>query len=171
MLYAECKVIAAHVMARPAGELTPQFREGREQGYPAMASRTQNNQRQHLQGKHILLVDDDAWIRDSLSICLGCEGCHVITAQTAREGLEAVRRGGIDILICDYQLPDRDGLAMLREAKGLAPQVPMILITAFGSRDLYARAAAIGVDISIDKPFNSQTIEHAIVRLLEEQPQ
>lgn len=133
-----------------------------------MTSRIQNNKWQRLSGKHILLVDDDAWIRDSLSICLGCEGCQVITAQTAREGLEAVRKGGIDILICDYQLPDRDGLDLLREAKALAPQVPMILITAFGSRDLYARAAAIGVDIFIDKPFNSQAIEHAIVRLLED---
>jgi FixJ family two-component response regulator len=46
----------------------------------------------------------------------------------------------------------------------------MILITAFGSRQLYAKAAAIGVDIFIDKPFNSQTIEHAIIRLLEDRP-
>ena len=123
-----------------------------------------------LDGKHILLVDDDAWIRDSLSICLGCEGCRVTTAETAREGLAAVRRGGIDILICDYQLPDRDGLDLLREAKGVTPAMPMVLITAFGSRELYAQAAAIGVDIFVDKPFNSQRIEHAVVRLLEDQP-
>ena len=84
------------------------------------------------------------------------------------EGLSAIRKGGVDILICDYQLPDRDGLDLLREAKALAPEVPMILITAFGSRELYTQAAAIGVDIFIDKPFNSQTIEHAIMRLLED---
>jgi DNA-binding NtrC family response regulator len=135
-----------------------------------MTSRPRIDKWQQLRGKHILLVDDDAWIRDSLSICLGCEGCQVSTARNAREGLAAVRRGGIDLLICDYQLPDRDGLDLLREAKGLAPQLPMILITAFGSRELYAQAATIGVDIFIDKPFNSQTIEHAIVRLLENQP-
>lgn len=123
-----------------------------------------------LKDKHILLVDDDAWIRDSLSICLGCEDCRVSTAKTAQEGLDIFRQGGIDILICDYQLPDRDGLALLEEAKLLAADVPMILITAFGSRDLYARAAGIGVDIFIDKPFNSQTIEHAIARLLEDRP-
>ena len=123
-----------------------------------------------LKDKHILLVDDDAWIRDAMSISLGCEGCRVTTAESAREGLNVLRRGGIDILICDYQLPDRDGLDLLSEAKELAPDVPMIVITAFDSRQLYAKAAAIGVDIFIDKPFNSQTIEHAIIRLLEDRP-
>ena len=123
-----------------------------------------------LKSKHILLVDDDAWIRDAMSISLGCEGCRVTTAESAREGLRVLRQGGVDVLICDYQLPDRDGLDLLSEAKGLAPDVPMILITAFGSRQLYSKAAAIGVDIFIDKPFNSQTIEHAIIRLLEDRP-
>ncbi len=125
---------------------------------------------QHLKDKHILLVDDDAWIRDSMSVCLSCEGCRVTTAETAQQGLTLLRQGGVDILICDYQLPDRDGLEMLREAKSVAPETPMILITAFGSRQLYAQAAGIGVDIFIDKPFNSQTIEHAIIRLLEDPP-
>jgi DNA-binding NtrC family response regulator len=119
-----------------------------------------------LKDKHILLVDDDDWIRDSMSICLGCEGCRVTTAESAQAGLRILRQGGVDILICDYQLPDRDGLELIREAKRLSPKIPMILITAFGSRELYKQAAAIGVDIFIDKPFNSQTIEHAIVNLL-----
>lgn len=135
-----------------------------------MTSQTKPGKLKQLRGKHILLVDDDAWIRDSLSICLNCEGCRVTTAETAGEGLEAFRQGGIDILICDYQLPDRNGIDLLREAKAVAPEVPMILITAFGSRQLYARAAEIGVEIFIDKPFNSQTIEHAITRLLEDRP-
>ena len=136
-----------------------------------MTSPKANGKLKKIAGKHILLVDDDAWIRDSMSICLGCEGCRVTTAKTAQQGLALLRQGGVDILICDYQLPDRDGLDMLREAKSVTPSVPMILITAFGSRQLFAQAAAIGVDIFIDKPFNSQTIEHAIARLLEDIPQ
>lgn len=135
-----------------------------------MTSSKKNSKFERMKGKHILLVDDDAWIRDSMSICLSCEGCRVTTAETAQQGLTLLRRGGVDILICDYQLPDRDGLDLLREAKRMAPEIPMILITAFGSRQLYAQAAEIGVDIFIDKPFNSQTIEHAIVRLLEDPP-
>jgi DNA-binding NtrC family response regulator len=140
------------------------------EGKSAMTSTKDSTKIRQLKDKHILLVDDDAWIRDSMSICLSCEGCRVTTAKTAREGLQALQQGGVDILICDYQLPDRDGLDLLREAKSIAPQVPMILITAFGSRQLYAQAAAIGVDIFIDKPFNSHTIEHAITRLLENPP-
>lgn len=135
-----------------------------------MIAQTNLGKSMPLKDKHILLVDDDAWIRDSMSICLGCEGCRVTTAASAQEGLKVIRQGGVDILICDYQLPDRDGLDLLRETKGLAPEIPMILITAFGSRELYAQAAAIGVDIFIDKPFNSQTIENAIARLLEDGP-
>ena len=135
-----------------------------------MTSHKSHPRTQHLKNKHILLVDDDAWIRDSMSVCLSCEGCRVTTAETAQQGLALLRQGGVDILICDYQLPDANGLDMLREAKTVAPQTPMILITAFGSRQLYAQAAGIGVDIFIDKPFNSQTIEHAILRLLEDPP-
>jgi DNA-binding NtrC family response regulator len=135
-----------------------------------MTSSKNHGKAKVLTDKHILLIDDDAWIRDSMSVCLSCEGCRVTTAKTAREGLDFLRQGGVDILICDYQLPDRDGLDLLREAKGVAPEVPMILITAFGSRQLYAQAADIGVDIFIDKPFNSHTIEHAITRLLEDPP-
>jgi DNA-binding NtrC family response regulator len=135
-----------------------------------MTSPKQNRKFERMKGKHILLVDDDAWIRDAMTICLSCEGCRVTTAETARQGLALLRQGGVDILICDYQLPDRDGLDLLREAKGVAPEIPMILITAFGSRQLYAQAAEIGVDIFIDKPFSSQTIEHAIERLLEDPP-
>jgi DNA-binding NtrC family response regulator len=141
------------------------------EGNPAVVSENKTKNGVSLRNKHILLVDDDAWIRDSMSICLSCEGCRVTTAASAQQGLAALRKGGIDILICDFQLPDRDGLDLLQEAKGIAPQMPMILITAFGSRQLYAQAAAIGVDIFIDKPFNSQTIEHAMARLLEDIPQ
>jgi DNA-binding NtrC family response regulator len=119
-----------------------------------------------LKNRQILLVDDDAWIRDAMSLYLSNEGCRVVTAESAEEGLAILKENQFDVLVCDYQLPDQDGLFFFEAARRMGVRVPMILITAYGSKQLYAAAECIGVDIFIDKPFNAYTIEHAIIQLL-----
>jgi CheY-like chemotaxis protein len=57
----------------------------------------------------IFLVDDDKWIRDSLSLFFEGEGCHLMTYETAEEALEALEEGPV-IFIVDYKLPGMDGL-------------------------------------------------------------
>jgi CheY-like chemotaxis protein len=58
----------------------------------------------------IQLVDDDEWIRDSLSLFFEAEGCNLLTFETAEEGMEAVKKQAYDIVISDYKLPGMDGL-------------------------------------------------------------
>ena len=84
----------------------------------------------------ILLIDDDEWIRDSMSIFFESEGCYLLALETAEEGIEELKKEVYDIIIVDYRLPGMDGLEFLRQIQELHPDTMRILITAYGSREL-----------------------------------
>jgi len=115
----------------------------------------------------MLLIDDDEWIRDSLSLFFEGEGCHLVAVETAEEGMEELKRQDYDIIIVDYRLPGMDGLEFLERVKNSHPDALTLLITAYGSRDVFLRASKIGVQGFIDKPFTIRTIEDSLSRLIE----
>ena len=120
-----------------------------------------------LKEMRILLIDDDEWIRDSLNIFFESEGCQITTLETAEEGVEELERHGYDIIIADYRLPGMDGLEFFEQIKESHPDVVKILITAYGSKDVFLKARKIGIQEFIDKPFTSETIEKPLYRLIE----
>ena len=79
--------------------------------------------------KHILIVDDEAAIRDLLAQCLAANGYQVTTVASAIEALAAVRRERPDLVISDLQLEESDGLEMIGQLKELLPDTPVILLT------------------------------------------
>ena len=117
----------------------------------------------------MLLIDDDEWIRDSLSIYFESRGCHLNALETAEEGLEALKNQVYDIIITDYRLPGMDGLEFLRRIQDSHPQAMKILITAYRSEEVVSEAIRIGIHDFIDKPFTAKTIEDSLSRLLQEQ--
>ena len=106
----------------------------------------------------MLLVDDDEWIRDSLSLFFEGEGCHLAAVETAEEGMEILKDQNYDIIIVDYRLPGMDGLEFLEQIKDSHPDALRLLITAYGSKDVFLKASKIGVQGFIDKPFTIKTI-------------
>ena len=114
----------------------------------------------------MLLIDDDEWIRDSLSLFFEGEGCHLVAVETAEEGIEELRKQGYDIILVDYRLPGMDGLEFLKRIKESQPDALTILITAYGSKDVFLRARNIGVTDFVDKPFTISTIEDTLSRLI-----
>jgi CheY-like chemotaxis protein len=114
----------------------------------------------------ILLVDDDEWIRDSLSLFFEAEGCNLLTFETAEEGLEAVRKQAYDIVISDYKLPGMDGLEFLRRVKEKQPNAFEILITAYANREICEEAKMVGVRDIIPKPFTSEDVETSLSRII-----
>jgi CheY-like chemotaxis protein len=114
----------------------------------------------------MLLIDDDEWIRDSLSLFFEGEGCHLVAVETAEEGIEELRKQGYDIILVDYRLPGMDGLEFLKRIKESQPDALTILITAYGSKDVFLRARNIGVTGFVDKPFTIGTIEDTLSRLI-----
>jgi len=115
----------------------------------------------------ILLVDDDEWIRDSLSLFFEAEGRHLLAVETAEEGMEALKKQSYDIIISDYRLPGMDGLAFFKLVEESHPDAIMILVTAYGNIDIASEAIRIGIHDLIQKPFTAETIEKSLWWLIE----
>lgn len=114
----------------------------------------------------ILLIDDDEWIRDSLSMFFENEGCPLITLETAEEGMEILKRQSYEIIIADYRLPGMDGLEFFRQIQKSHPGALKILITAYGNKDVFSEAKKIGIQALINKPFTIKIIEDSLNRLI-----
>ncbi len=118
-----------------------------------------------LRNMKILLIDDDEWIRDSLSIFFEAEGCHIVSVETAEEGLEALRLQKYDIIITDYKLPGMDGIEFLKHIQTSQQNAKKIMITAYKSETVVQEAKKAGVQHLIAKPFTSDTIEASLTFL------
>src|ERR1700756_109924 len=82
---------------------------------------------------HILVIDDEADIRESLETLLSLEGYAVDLAQNGTEGLRALDSRGYDLVLLDLMMPDRSGMEVLREVRERDLETPIFLITAYGS--------------------------------------
>ena len=101
-----------------------------------------------------LLVDDDEFIRDSLSMAFHIKGCAMRVAETAEEGLRALEEEKFDIIVSDFRLPGIDGLRFLRFAALIQPDPVKLLITAYKDDHVLTEALRIGVNEFIEKPFS-----------------
>jgi len=118
-----------------------------------------------LRNLNILLIDDDEWIRDSLSMFFENEGCHLNTLEDAEKALEIIECDHFDIMIVDYKLPGMNGLDFLKRIKNAYPDLKMILITAYRNDEITDEAGKIGITQIIDKPFTTSTVEQCLSRL------
>src|SRR6185312_14315556 len=120
----------------------------------------------------LLVVDDDAAMRDFLSESLMDEGYRVDVAAGGRSGIERVRAGGVDLVVSDVKMPDMDGLDMLSEIRvPVDPGTPaphVIIITAFGSIETAKRALKLGAHDYITKPFEVEDLVVAVEKALDE---
>ena len=115
----------------------------------------------------ILLIDDDEWVRDSLTLFFESEGCHLTALETAETGLKALEKQDYDIIITDYKLPGMDGLDFLKRVQDTKSKAIKILITAYGSEEVVANANKVGIHDFIEKPFSSDIIEGSLSALIE----
>lgn len=119
-----------------------------------------------LRGKKILLIDDDEWIRDSLSLFFESEGCQLLALESAEEAVQALAEQPYDIIIADYKLPGMNGLEFFDCVSTHAGPAIKILITAFTAEDALLDATSRGIQDIIAKPFTTKTIEESLSRLL-----
>ena len=122
-----------------------------------------------LKNLRVLLVDADEWIRHSLGLFFEGEGCHILTLETAEEGMAAAKEQEFDIIITDYRLSGMDGLEFLRLIRGISPKAKRILVTAYGNEDVVTRARKIGIQDFIRKPFTSSALEASLKRMVQHQ--
>ena len=120
-----------------------------------------------LRKMNLLLIDDDEWIRHSMTLFFEFEGCHLHALETAEDGLEELKRQDYDIIIADYRLPGMDGLEFLKRSQETNPNAIRVLITAYGNSEIFSEAHKLGVQDCINKPFTMETIEECLSRLVE----
>lgn len=107
----------------------------------------------------ILIVDDEALIRWSVAESLEAAGFTVVEAGSAQEALERFDSDhDIAAAILDLKLPDSHDLSLLRRIREIAPSVPIILITAHGTADIFEEARQAGVFEVLTKPFDMRRI-------------
>jgi excisionase family DNA binding protein len=101
----------------------------------------------------ILVVDDESSIRDLLAKTLSLSDYDVDTAPDGRAALERLRLYVYDLLIVDLKMPGIDGLTVIREAKRLKSDIPVIVITGFSTESAAIEALNLGVTSYLTKPF------------------
>jgi DNA-binding NtrC family response regulator len=114
----------------------------------------------------LLIVDDEDLVRWSLRERFRRDGYAVVEAATAAGALEQAT-AAIDLVLLDYRLPDSDGLTVLRRLKELAPDTPVILMTAFSTVENAVEAMKHGAYHYLNKPFNLDDVALTVEKALE----
>jgi excisionase family DNA binding protein len=116
----------------------------------------------------VLVVDDEASIRDLLSKTLALAEYDVDLAPDGRTALERLRILPYDLLITDLKMPGVDGLAVIREARRLKADIPVIIITGFSTEASAIEAVNLGVSGYLTKPFRVPRVLAAAAKALGE---
>jgi excisionase family DNA binding protein len=116
----------------------------------------------------VLIVDDEATIRDLLSKTLALAEYDVDLASDGRTALERLRIIPYDLLITDLKMPGVDGLAVIREARRLKADIAVIIITGFSTEASAIEAVNLGVSGYLTKPFRVPRVLAAAAKALGE---
>jgi DNA-binding response OmpR family regulator len=120
--------------------------------------------------KQIVVVEDDAAIRRGLVDALSYAGYATVEASDGASGLAAALGSDCDLLLLDLVLPGRDGLAVLREIRGVRSPLPVIVLTARGSEDDRVSGLGLGADDYVVKPFSVKELLARIEAVLRRAP-
>lgn len=115
----------------------------------------------------ILLVDDDPNLRQVLGYHLKKEGYEVNEARDGREALELLKEGTYDLLVTDVRMPRMDGLALLEQSKALNPDLPALLLTAYGTIQDAVEAMRTGAADYLTKPVEKDQLLKVVRKTLQ----
>jgi excisionase family DNA binding protein len=116
--------------------------------------------------QRVLVVDDEASIRDLLSKTLALAEYDVDTAPDGTAALDRMRAFAYDLLIADLKMPGMDGLTLIRQAKRIKENLPVIIITGFSTESSAIEAVNLGVAGYLTKPFRVPQVLAAAAKAL-----
>lgn len=112
----------------------------------------------------ILVIDDEASVRDILTRMLRIKGHHVVTASNGEEGIEIFKKGNFDLVFTDLGMPKVSGLEVGKAIKNIDSNIPVAMITGWGMEIEKEKLSENGIDLVISKPFNFDQV----IRLVSE---
>jgi DNA-binding NtrC family response regulator len=116
----------------------------------------------------ILLVEDEAVVRESVRDWLVDDGYAVECVETGEEALERVEKEDFGVLVLDLRLPGIDGLAVFEQAKKIKPETKAVMITAYPSIETRDKARRLGLLDYVPKPFKVEDLEKTIKEALQD---
>ena len=117
-----------------------------------------------LEGKRVLVVDDQVGFQDAASFQFESMGCIPMTANNGREGFERFRNNELDLILSDIRMPEWDGAKFLQEVRKISP-IPFALMTGFADLTHF-EALDMGCDVYLGKPLDIKKLPQNIARIL-----
>jgi two-component system chemotaxis response regulator CheY len=118
--------------------------------------------------KTVLAVDDSATMREMVAFVLESAGYRVIEAEDGAKGLERARASQVDLVITDQNMPNMDGITLVRSLRELGEykSVPILLLTTESSDSMKAQGRAAGATGWLVKPFDPATLLEVVQKVL-----
>jgi len=120
--------------------------------------------------QHVLIVDDEPDIRELLEITLSRMGLETVTAQDLQSAKSALSQHSFNLCLTDMKLPDGNGISLVEHIQAQSPELPVAIITAFGSMDLAINALKAGAFDFISKPIDLDMLRGIIQSALNLSP-
>jgi DNA-binding NtrC family response regulator len=117
--------------------------------------------------KSVLLAEDETVLRESLAELLAAEGYEVLQAANGKEAHALVLQRPVDVVLTDMRMPEMDGLTLLGHLRQIAPQTPVIVVTAFGTVETAVAAMRAGAHDYLLKPVQFDDVLLKVQRALE----
>jgi DNA-binding NtrC family response regulator len=114
----------------------------------------------------ILVVDDEADIRESLEVLLSMEHYKVDQAVNATDGLRKMESSSYDLVLLDLMMPDRSGMEVLEDVRQRDRDTPIFMITAYGSVEAAVNALKLGANDYFPKPWDNEKLLIEIDRMI-----
>ena len=114
----------------------------------------------------ILIIDDDSFICEILKKHLKNNNYQVETAFSGNSAMQFFKNKGIDLVLCDFRLPDSSGLEVLQKVRALNPDIPVIIMTAYADVRMAVKLMKMGADDYITKPIQQEELLILIKKLL-----
>ncbi len=121
-------------------------------------------ERHVMEAKRVLIVDDEKNIRFTLPLALESLGLETDTARDGEEALAKLGEREFALILLDLKMPGIDGIEVLRRVRKIRPDIPVIMITAYGTIESSVEAMKIGAADFISKPFSPEKIRDLVSR-------
>ncbi len=114
----------------------------------------------------VLVVEDEVYVRDSLTAILRERGYEIVEAGTVAEALHVLGQAPIDVVLTDFRLPGADGLVLVKQVQASAPDVPVVVLTGQGTIASAVECLKAGASDYLLKPADPEALEVALERAL-----
>ncbi len=113
----------------------------------------------------VLIVDDDAIVVHSCRRILEAEGMEIQTADTVAAGLSILAAENVDLMVTDIKMPGRGGFEMIKQARKIKPEMPILMMTGYLTPDTIEAGRLAGADNCIAKPFTPEELIQAVKKI------